>query len=104
MSVIYGTSKQRADWKMSRRILEALMDKYCLSEYTWTGKTDNKDVKKVPFKNLENVHNVVIAAIKKFDSTYDKKFFKSDMVKHVIKYAHERGKKEVSEETGIVTG
>lgn len=72
---------------MTRRLLETLIDKHCLSQFTWTGKTGTKDVKKDAFKKLVYIPRLVIDAIKKVDSSYDFKFFQSDMTKHVIKYA-----------------
>lgn len=78
---------------MTRRVLEALMDKGCLSEFTWTGKTSVKGLRKEPIKNLKSIHNVVIAALIKVDKTYSYKFYKSDMVDHIVRYAYTRGKK-----------
>lgn len=94
ISKIYGSNKQRVSWTMTRRVLEALMDKKCLSEFTWTGKTSIKGLRREPIKNLRLVHDLVIATLDKIDSTYTYTLFKSDMVEHIVKYANIRGKKE----------
>lgn len=64
------------------------MTKECLANYTWLGKTHIKGTKKLPFRSLEQIHRVLVAALQKLNATYTSDDFKDDMVKHVLKYAY----------------
>lgn len=94
ISKIYGNNKQRVSWGMTRRVLEALIDKHCISQFTWTGKTCVKGVRRESIKKMKTIHEVVMGALSKVDTAYTYELFKSDMVKHIIKYATNRGKNE----------
>lgn len=88
MSVIFGEKNQRITWDKTRRLVDALIWKECLANYTWLGKSHMKGVKKLPFRSLEQIHQVLVATLKKINATYTSDDFKDDMVKHVLKYAY----------------
>lgn len=88
LSVIYGTKKRRVTWGMTKKVLLALISDKCLANFTWTGKSATKDIKKMPFKKMNSIHRVVVMALKKIDSSYDNNIFHDDVVKHILKYAY----------------
>lgn len=93
---------------MAKKILWALVSKDCLRHFTWSGKSGIKGGRKAVFKQLKNLHDVIIAALKKLDENYNSETFKNDMVKHVLKYAYlkdkdkESVKIDIQEEKGDV--
>lgn len=88
MSVIFGDKKQRITWEKTRRLVDALIKKECLANFTWIGKSHLKGVKKIPFRSLKQIQRVLVATLNLMDSTYTNDDFKDDMVKHVLKYAY----------------
>lgn len=59
-----------------------------LSSFTWTGKTNVKNVRKLEFRKyellLKLIHETAMAA----DDAYTYSTFQSDMVKKICKYAY----------------
>lgn len=93
LSAIHGTQQLRVNWKHTKRVLEALIDNGCLSNFTWSGKgKDNKKTKN-SFKELRCIRELLIRVLKTNDQTYDFKLFKEDIVKHIIKRAYENNEK-----------
>lgn len=54
------------------------------------GKTKEKGAKKMSFRLLKTIQQVLIVVLKKINDAYTNDDFKEDMVKHVLKYAYMR--------------
>lgn len=87
LSGIFGDNNQRITWDKTRRLVDALIKKECLANYTWLGKTNVKQAKKSAFRSLTR-HQVIVAALQNSNDKYTNDDFKEDMVKHVLKYAY----------------
>lgn len=84
----------RVTWKNAKKILDALISKECLANYTWSGKAKQNKKTKNSLRKLNFIHDLIMTALRKLDSTYDFKAYKDDMVKHIVKRAHEHEKNE----------
>lgn len=71
-------------------ITEALIHPSLLAQYTWTGKTNVKTVRKFGFSTYKGINNLIHSSCKYADESYTKKNYDSDIVYIVMKYAANR--------------
>lgn len=71
-------------------ITEALIHPSLLAQFTWTGKTNVKAVRKYEFSKYKSINNLIHTVCKHADENYTKKSYESDIVYFVMKYAANR--------------
>lgn len=88
MGAIHGTQQLRVNWKNTKRLIDAIIDKGCLSNFTWKGKgKDNKNTKEA-FDKLHSIHELLIFVLKTNDKSYNFELFKAGMVKNILSRAY----------------
>lgn len=84
---LHGVSGDVEGTKIIQSIVDAFISPELLSQYTWTGKTNKKNVKKLKFKSLVNVLRIVKRVLLAADNSYNETKFKKDMTEKIMKYA-----------------
>lgn len=71
-------------------VVDAVIHPSVQAMFTWTGKTNNKEIRKEKFSDLNEIHGLILCVCRKADHTYSKSDFMDDLIYKVIKYAYNR--------------
>lgn len=74
--------------KMIKKIIFAIVEPACFSNFTWTGKASNGK-RKNALENLTHILTLVHSIIKTVDGAYCYQLFLRHLKDNVIKYAYE---------------
>lgn len=85
---IYGNSGNLEGSKILKKTVLSVMTTNLLSQFTWTGKTNRKDVKKFALKDYPQILNLIYEIILAADCSYSRLKYDEDMVQRILKYAY----------------
>lgn len=74
--------------KLVKAIIPCIMTSGLLAEFTWTGKTKNRDERKIPLKDFSNLLDLMLKTVQVKYPNYSVKNFKKTIVDDVIKFAY----------------
>lgn len=90
LSMINGADGSKFGRDVISSIVDAVIHPSIQAKYTWTGKTNSKEVKKERFNMLPEIHGLILCVCRKADKNYSRKDFMDDLIYKVIKYAYNR--------------
>lgn len=88
--MINGTDGSKSGHDVILSVVDAVIHPSIQSQYTWTGKTNNKTVKKQRFNDLSEIHGLLLCVCRKADNSYSKRDFMEHLIYKVLKYAYNR--------------
>lgn len=74
--------------KILKKFLFNLIDRVFLKEFTWTGKTAQKGVRKIPFKQFKRILDLLFTLVKTNDQHYPLDIFEENMKTGILKHAY----------------
>lgn len=74
--------------KMSKLLTYRIIDRAFLANFNWTGKSAGDKTKR-PFKNLQNIIDLLHATVMDLDTNYGREVFLNHLKHKILKYACE---------------
>lgn len=74
--------------KILKRFLYNIVDRVFLTNFTWTGKTAQKGVRKIPFQDFKRILDLLFTLVKRHDEHYPLVAFEENMKKGILKFAY----------------
>lgn len=90
--MINGDSGQLKGSKLLKDLVDRIITKKLLSQYTWSGKSAS-NVPKIAIKECELLVGTIYETVLAADSSYTIREFEVDMVKKVMKVAYKNAEK-----------
>lgn len=75
--------------KILKKFLFSIVDRNFLSSFTWTGKTNKSDKRKISFATFGQILDLLFELVKRNDEHYPQKIFKTYLVTNILKHAYE---------------
>lgn len=90
---LFGNCGELDASKILRKLAFHIFTAELLSDFTWTGKTNKRGVRKFAIKDYKLLLSLIYETLHAADSSYTKGKFEEEFVAKVMKYAY-IGKKE----------
>lgn len=88
--MINGTDGTKSGYDVISSVVDAVIHPSIQAKYTWSGKTNDKYVRKEIFKDLTEIQGLLLCVCRKADHSYSKIEFIDNIKYKVIKNAHAR--------------
>lgn len=90
LTVINGENAQKKGKDIIVSVAEAIIDPNILPEFTWSGKSNDKNKKKIKFAAYKEISGIIHTTCRRADSSYSVRECEKDLTYIVLKYALQR--------------
>lgn len=101
MMKVNGDNGQLDASKIIKKFVVSIFDAKLLAQFTWSGKSGEKGVRKFVFKDYKSIVQIIRRTMMACDSSYTELQFEQDMVKKVMKVAYKGADKRLVHDTAV---